>query len=277
MLQLVGIADSDQAAVSIPQLLKTKTMIRSFAVVLLALSAFGSSRHACAQHNENALPDAPQPQSTEQQQSGEQQPADPKAASPVAHASYETRKWSPTIEPGERVPPLRAKDKMVYWLHEQARPTALLPAFVSAGYGQLVDSDPHYGTDSAAFGERLGAAALRDASMRFFADSLLPTLVHEDPRYYRKASGSYGSRGWHAVQRVVVDESDHGHQRLDVSDIFGRLIASGLTLTYYPHRSTNGGAVVRTWGTSIVGAAGDNLFLEFWPDILNRFHHEKTP
>jgi hypothetical protein len=89
---------------------------------------------------------------------------------------------------------------MVFWLHEELEPSSPLPALVSAGYGQLTNSDPKYGTDEGAFGERLGAAFLRQASMRFFADSLLPTLDHEDPRYYREASGDYAARVLHAAE-----------------------------------------------------------------------------
>ena len=32
---------------------------------------------------------------------------------------------------------------------------------------------------------------------------------------------------------------------------------------------------MQTWGTSIAGAAGNNLFLEFWPDVINAWHHRK--
>jgi hypothetical protein len=31
--------------------------------------------------------------------------------------------------------------------------------------------------------------------------------------------------------------------------------------------------VFRTWGVSLAGAAGNNLFLEFWPDIRDKLFH----
>jgi len=240
-------------------------MIRFPVSIFLGVLLFSPAVHARAQYSEAVLPDAPQQHTTP-----------PKTVLPSTQASYEKHKWSPVVESGEYAPPLSSKDKMMFWLHEQARPMALLPAFFSAGYSQVRDGDPHYGTDSGAFGERLGAAALRDASMRFFADSLMPTLTHEDPRYRRKGSGSYGSRGWHAVQRIFLDQHDDGHVGLDISDVTGRLIASGLTMAYYPHRSANGGVVLRTWGTSIGGDAAGNLFFEFWPDVRNHFRRSRT-
>ena len=38
--------------------------------------------------------------------------------------------------------------------------------------------------DSGAFGERLGAAGIRDTTQGVFTDSVFAPLLHEDPRYY---------------------------------------------------------------------------------------------
>lgn len=237
---------------------------------LLLASLAGLIPTAGAQQSE-LLPDEPQAQQTTP--APQTAPADPKAVSPIAHESYEKRKWSGYVDPGERVPVLHERDKMVFWLHEEMEPSSPLPALASAGYGQLTNADPKYGTDEGAFGERLGAAFLRQASMRFFSDSLLPTLDHEDPRYYRKASGGYMGRALHAAEFTFIDRNDAGQRTVNTSDIVGHLAASALTTTYYPRPSATGRVVLRTWGTSIAGAAVNNLFLEFWPDVVNKIHH----
>ncbi|MGA8108353.1 MAG: hypothetical protein WBD46_18420 [Acidobacteriaceae bacterium] len=247
---------------------------------------------ACAHAQlSRSLPDAPLPrtalhrppgplQQIPQPQSSSQNPpakASPEAASPIEHAPFEERKWSQYVDPGERIPPLYARDKWVFWLHQEARVPAAFPALVSAGFGQLTGS-PDYGSDSEAFGDRMGAALLRQASMRFFCNSAFPVLLHEDPRYFRKASGSYKSRiGW-AAERAFVIQRDDGSHGFNNSDIFGHLAASALTPTYYPHPSANAGVVFETWGTSIAGDVGNNMFLEFWPDVTNlwRRHRQKT-
>ena len=236
---------------------------------LLLASAAGLIPVAQAQQSE-LLPDAPQAQPTSP--APQTAPADPKAASSLGNESYEKRKWSSYVDPVERVPVLHSRDKMVFWLHEELEPSSPLPALVSAGYGQLTNSDPKYGTDEGAFGERLGAAFLRQASMRFFADSLLPTLDHEDPRYYREASGDYAARVLHAAEFTFIDRNDSGQRTFNTSDIAGHLAASALTPAYYPHSSRTSEVVFRTWGTSIAGAAVNNLFLEFWPDVVNKIH-----
>jgi hypothetical protein len=230
----------------------------------------------------DTLPNAPQPAQQSAQQAKPLQPTPPGKPAPgdagsVDHASWQKRKWAQYVDPGERVPRLDARDKMVFWLHEEARPSAALPAFVSAGYGQLTNDDPKFGTDSGAFGQRLGAALVRQASMRFFSSSLIPTLDGEDPRYFRKANGSYFARAEWAAAQAFVDRRDSGSRTFNFSNIFGHLGASALTSAYYPERSAHASVVMNTWATSIAGSAGNNLFLEFWPDVVNRLHKKLHP
>jgi hypothetical protein len=199
---------------------------------------------------------------------------------PPVHASnpgnFAPSKWFGVVDPGEKVPPLNARDKMMFWVHEEFDPLSLFPAFGSAGFEQLVNTDPRYGSDSGAFGERLGAAVLRQASMRFLSDSLLPTLTHEDPRYFRKAYGPITQRGVYAAERVFVTQNDDGSHGFNYSDTLGRAVAGALTMAYYPAPSANVRVAARTWGVSLAGLAGVNLFQEFWPDVRDKvFHRDK--
>jgi hypothetical protein len=200
----------------------------------------------------------------------------PGAAGWVDHASFQKRKWAQYVDPGEHAPRLYARDKWVFWLHEEARLSSPLPALVSAGYGQLTDDDPKYATDSGGFGDRVAAALVRQATMRFFSSSFFPVFYGEDPRYYRRASGSYPGRALWAVERVLVTQRDSGDHSVNGSLIAGHLAASALTLAYYPHDSRNSGVVLRTWGFSLAGAAGNNMFLEFWPDVMNLWHRHRA-
>ena len=200
--------------------------------------------------------------------------ADPQAASSMKHAAYERRKWAQYVDPGERIPALYPHDKWVFWLHEEARVSTVFPALVSAGYGQLTDT-PSYGSDSEAFGDRVGAAFLRQATMRFFCSSFYPVVYREDPRYFRNAEGGYGGRAGWAAERAFITQKDSGSHGFNFSNIIGHLTASVLTAAYYPQKSVNAHVVLQTWGTSIAGSAGNNLFLEFWPDVVNAIHKHK--
>lgn len=206
------------------------------------------------------------------------QTANPLPDAPAPDHASDTKniasnKWYGVVDPGQPFQPLSRRDKMVFWLHEEVSPLSLVPSFSSAGYDQLTNSDPKYGSDSAGFGERLGAAALREASLRFFSDSLLPTLTRTDPRYFRMGSGSVGKRSGYALSRLIFTQNDSGHRVPNYSGIVGRLGGAALTRTYYPAPSVNARVVFQTWGTSLAGAATGNLFFEFWPDIRDAVFH----
>ena len=202
--------------------------------------------------------------------------AAPHSASSIEHAPRATRKWAQYMDPGEKVPPLSASDKILFSFHRSLVPSALIPDFTSAGFGQLTGGDPKYGVDKGAFGDRLGGDALRQLSMRFMVFGVIPALDHSDPRYLRKASGSIKSRiGW-AAERAYITQRDSGRPGFNDADFLGHLAASFLTEAYYPAPSANGGVVLKTFLTSIAGTTGNNEFLEFWPDVVNLWHRHRA-
>ena len=212
-----------------------------------------------------------------------QQPSLPEAPAPVpatrpnTDAAVEKRHWEGVIEPGEKVPVLTKRDKLLFPLHEEARPLSLVPVLLLAGYGNIRGNDPKLGTDSAAYGERVGEAFLRQTSIRVFSDGLLPVIFQEDPRYYRKAYGSYESRFGYAVRRVVVDARDSGKLGFNFSDTLGRGMSAALTQAYYPEASIGPKVVFKTWGYSLLGAASVNVFQEFWPDVKKKIFKQQVP
>jgi hypothetical protein len=217
-----------------------------------------------------AMPDAPRPAII----------ARPAALDPLLDQTNNLPKlpspgWRPYIDLDQTIRPLTAGEKMKFCLHLEAVPYSPLPSFVSAGFEQGIDGNPKFGTDSGAFGERLGAAFIRDASMRFFVSSLFPVLLREDPRYYRMHHGRIVARGVWAGEQALVTRSDSGAITPNYSDLLGHLAACVLTLYYYPAPSANGGVVAEAWVTSIAGDAGNNLLLEFVPSIVSRWQRHR--
>lgn len=210
------------------------------------------------------LPDAPSLAGS----TGPTASASPRAGGP-------NRGWRPYVDPGQTIRPLSAGQKMKFWLHLEAVPWSPAPSFVSAAFEQGIDGNPKFGADSGAFGERLGAAFVRDATMRFFVSSLFPVVFREDPRYYRVAHGGIVFRGLRSAQQALVTHTDSGHVRVNYSDLLGHLAACALTPLYYPAPSANGSVVVEAWATSIAGDAGNNLLLEFVPSLVNQWQRHR--
>jgi hypothetical protein len=198
-------------------------------------------------------------------------PDAPKQVNPSVNtpATPEKRKWTDVAEP-EETQPLSAGEKLMFPVNETLRLSSWFPTFFSAGWSHLRDSDPKYGSDSGAFGQRLGAAALRDLSMRTFADGVMPALLREDPRYFRMRDGAIMHRSLYAASRVFVVRRDSGTNAFNTSGILGRGMASALTMAYYPDKSANASVVFTTWGFALFGNACGNLWSEFWPDVRER-------
>ena len=209
------------------------------------------------------LPDAPQ---APQPAQGFATPARQMAVAPLPPE----RRYAETIEPGRQEQVLSGAGKLVFSFTEVARPITLLPALYSASYEQLFNTDPKYGHDAGAFGEKFGAAMLRSASVRVFSDGILATAFHQDPRYYRIGSGSFVKRSLLSVRQAVIRRGDDGSDQFNYSGIAGRAVAAALVTTYYPQPSVTGRVVGLTFVTSIATDAGGNLVLEFLPNVIRK-------
>ncbi len=173
--------------------------------------------------------------------------------------------YARTIFPGEVAPRLTVKGKFIYSLRQMVEPVNLVPTVFSAGEGQLRNTDPKYGTDTGAFEQRFGAALIREDSDRLFTNALLPSLLHEDPRYYRLGVGSTTARTEYALGQVFVGRTDSGKSIPNYAGFLGRAMAAALTQAYYPDTSQGGGVVLRTLGASLGGLAVFNVMREFVP------------
>ena len=101
----------------------------------------------------------------------------------------------------------------------------------------------------------------------------LPTLLHEDERYYAMGEGRKLKRAVYAATRVLITPDYHGHNTLNVSELLGRGIAQGISTAYYPAEDRTLGEVAVKWGYAVMRDAATNVFREFWPDIDHKLFH----
>ena len=213
---------------------------------------------------ESALPDAPHAQQPAKQFASAAQPA---AVGPLPPA----RRYAQVIEPGQQTVVFTAAEKLVFSFTEVARPITLVPVLYSASYEQLFQTDPKYGNDAGAYGEKIGASLLRRATLRVYSDGIFATAFHQDPRYYRVVQGSIVHRGLLSARQAFVRRSDDGVNQFNYSGIAGRALSAVTVLGYYPGPSRTGRVVGLTFATSIASDMGGNLVLEFLPNIIRKF------
>jgi hypothetical protein len=140
----------------------------------------------------------------------------------------------------------------------------------------VLNGQPNYGTDRGAFGERLGAAGIRETTQGVFTDSIFAPLLHEDPRYYVEGS-QYGfiHRAVYAATRPLITRTDSGRASINGSLLLGYAASSAVTYTYYPKSNQNFHDTASTFGGAIGGAALGFFVSEFTSDVLVKLHLQK--
>ena len=176
----------------------------------------------------------------------------------------------------KKITPLTVKEKFWLFAKETFDPFTAASAAAGAALSQVDNDNPKYGVGAGPYAERFGAAVADITTQNFFQDAVLASLLHEDPRYFRRGP-EFGVwyRVGYALSRVVVTRTDAGKDRFNYSGIFGMGMGIALSNAYYPDTSVSGREVGYRFGTSMMATALSNLLPEFWPDVHEKFFHRK--
>jgi hypothetical protein len=175
------------------------------------------------------------------------------------------------IEPGQRASQLTAGQKGWFGVRAAFSPYNILIWPAAAGYGQLLNGSPNFGTDRGAFGQRLGAAAIRDSTENIFSDSIMAPIFREDPRYYRLGSEHrMAVRALYAITRPLITRSDEGGATPNFALLSGTLAGASLTNAYYPQINRGAKQTFETFGGSIGGEAFSDFIREFFADLTHK-------
>jgi len=163
--------------------------------------------------------------------------------------------------------PLTAKMKFHLAYKGLTHPTFFAFEAAWAGVQQATDMTD-YRQGARGYGERFGANLASGTSEALFANAILPALLHQDPRYFYRGSGTKGSRAWHAILAPFVCQGDNGKSQPNYSQVGGSLISAALSNTYYPDSQRGPGLVFTNFGTSMGLHVALGLAQEF---ILGKF------
>ena len=172
--------------------------------------------------------------------------------------------------------PLSGGQKLRLALHSAIDPFYIGWAFViGGGWGEVVDSNSGYGWGPAGYFKRVGANYADNVDGAVIGNALLPTVLHQDPRYFRKGTGSFGSRFLYAALSTVVCHGDNGKNEPNISNVLGNYISGAISNAYYPANQRGAKLTVEN-GTSVTlfGALGGQI-LEFGPDLQRLMHRKK--
>jgi Carboxypeptidase regulatory-like domain len=133
---------------------------------------------------------------------------------------------------------------------------------------QQAAGTPDWPQDASGYSKRYGANLAGGAIEGLFANAILPSVLHQDPRYFYQGNGTKKSRALHAILAPFVCKGDNGASQPNYSQWGGLLISGAIANTYYPQSNRGVGLVFRNFGTNMGLHIGLGLAQEF---ILSKF------
>ncbi len=158
--------------------------------------------------------------------------------------------------------PLTAKLKF-----ELARKVALDPitfagVAIYAGINQVGDT-PNYRQGAVGYAERYGAAYTDGFTDIMIGGALLPSLLHQDPRYFYQGTGTNKSRAFHAMASAFICKGDNGKWQPNYSTMGGDLASAAISNAYYPASNRGVGLFLTNFLVGTGQRAAANLAQEF--------------
>lgn len=138
--------------------------------------------------------------------------------------------------------PLTTKLKFQMAYRVSIDPVSIVGAAALAGMNQAGNT-PNYRQGAIGYGERFGSAYADGLTDIMFGGAILPSLLHQDPRYFYQGTGTVSSRLRHAMAAPFVCRGDNGKNEVNFSSMGGDLISGSISNAYYPE-SNRGASLV---------------------------------
>jgi len=150
-------------------------------------------------------------------------------------------------------------------------------SFIFVGITSLLaessNAHPQLGKGIGGYGGYYWRGFLDKTDGNYLVIFALPTVLHEDERFYAKGEGAIWKRGIYAASRILITPDYRGHNTFNASEVFGRAMAQGISTAYYPSHDRTAGALAVKYGWAMGRDALTNTFREFWPDIATHVLH----
>jgi hypothetical protein len=173
--------------------------------------------------------------------------------------------------------PITAKHKFYIAYKDSFDYPVYLTSALFAGWYQLDNQNPSFGQGVKGYAKRFASSYGDQAIGNLMTEAIFPSLLHEDPRYFRIGAG--GGTTWHrvgyALTRVFVVRTDKGKWDFNYSEWLGNGATVAISNLYYPDTrdvSDN----LKKLGVQVGTDAFSQVMKEFWPDIKRKLLKKKS-
>lgn len=174
----------------------------------------------------------------------------------------------------QQLPPQPVKDKFRTAAEDSFDYSSFIFVGAQSGLSFWGKSYPEFHQGVAGYGRYYWHTFADQADENLWVEFILPSVLHQDSRYYTLGQGNFGKRFVYSFTRVGLTRTDEGHEAFNASEIVGAGAAAGISNLYYPNQERTLVKTYQRWVTSILIDGGTFVFKEFWPDLNNRFFHQ---
>jgi hypothetical protein len=243
---------------------------------------------APAQMASTALPDAPQAQNAPDQSSSSSQAQPAGAPTTQDDNASEQLKHKPPPQPrrilgimpnyravsaGEIPPPPTSREAFKIATENSFDYSSFVFVGITSLLAEGTNSHPQLGKGVPGFWAYSWRGYLDKTDGNYWVDWIMPTVFHQDERYYAMGEGGIMRRSVYAATRILITPNYHSRNSFNASEILGRGISQAISLSYYPSQTQSLSGFSQKYAYALGRDALTNVFREVWPDINEHLHH----
>jgi hypothetical protein len=174
------------------------------------------------------------------------------------------------VSADQHLPPQTVKEKFKTGMLDSLDYSSFIFVGAQAGAAMATNSYREFGQGAKGYGRYYWHTLADTINENTWVEFIVPSILHQDTRYYTLGKGEFGKRIGYAFSRVLITRTDSGHRAINYSEI-----ASGISNLYYPSQERNFTKTYQRWITNLAIDGGVFVFKEVWPDINNAIFHQK--
>jgi hypothetical protein len=132
---------------------------------------------------------------------------------------------SPTLQ---EYKPITTREKFNIATQDTFDPGTAVLAALFGGEAGLTRSTPSFGQGPSGYARYFAASFADFTAGNYMTEAIYPSILHEDPRYFRRGEGGAWSRVGSAVTQIFYTRTDSGHRQFNFSETLGN--ATGVAI-----------------------------------------------
>jgi hypothetical protein len=163
--------------------------------------------------------------------------------------------------------PLTWQQKGYLALHDVTDPGNLATIVGISALTTAIDPHSDYGPGLKGFGKNAGVSLLQDATFEFFGTFAVPSIMHQDPRYFRMPDQPFKKRLIYSISRTVISRNDDGSPMPNYGTLLAYPINAEISNLYVPGIQSDAASTTKRILTGYALDPINNLLAEFLPDV----------